>query len=97
MPKHVVKLNHAEIGKLLRAEGRYRGVRDELTRRMERVEAKAKADAPVETGAYRDSIHIEQDTTDRAVVRVVADVPHAHLVEANTGNLSRALDAAGGS
>jgi hypothetical protein len=31
------------------------------------------------------------------VVRVVADVPYAHVLEANYGILSRALDAAGGS
>lgn len=72
------------------------GVRADLTRRMAAVESAAKASAPVESGAYRDSIHIEQATTGRAVVRVVADVPYALLLEARTGNLARALDSAGG-
>lgn len=65
-------------------------------RRMQQVLAKAEASAPVDTGAYRDSLHIEHVTTDRAVVRVVAGTDHAWIVEARTGNLARALDAAGG-
>lgn len=72
------------------------GVRSELAHRMYPVEAAAKASAPIESGAYRASIHIEHHTTDRAVVRVVADVAYALAVEARTGNLARALDAAGG-
>lgn len=65
-----------------------------LTDKAQAVEAAAKSSAPVASGAYRDSIHIEQDTTDRAVTRVVSDAPHAFVVQANTGNLARALDAA---
>lgn len=72
------------------------GVRNDLTRRAEEVLIKAQADAPVETGAYRNSLHIEQATTDRAVVRVASDADHALDVESKTGNLARALDAAGG-
>lgn len=87
-----VKLNHGGMAALLRDPG----VRAELTRRMERSEQAAKESAPVESGEYRDSIHIEQDTTDRAAVRLVADSDHALVVEAKTGNLARALDAAGG-
>lgn len=66
-----------------------------LTDKAGAVESAAKSSAPVASGEYRDSIHLEQDTTDRAVVRVVASAPHAYVVEANTGNLARALDAAG--
>jgi hypothetical protein len=66
-------------------------VRDAVTQRAERVLAAAKAAAPVATGEYRDSLHIEQATTDRAVARVVAGTDHGAIVEANTGNLSRAL------
>jgi len=86
-----VRLNRAGMRELLRSDG----VRHELTRRMDGVESAAKASAPVDSGAYRDSIHVEQDTTDRAVVRVVADADHALVVESKTGNLARALDAAG--
>jgi len=88
------KMNHAEFGKMLRAEGRYAGIRVELTKRMERVLETAQADAPVKTGEYRAGLHIEQVTTDRAVVRVAGDTDHDWAVEANTGNLSRALDQA---
>lgn len=87
-----VTLNHAGVRALLNDEG----VRTELTRRAERVLAAAKASAPVESGEYRDNLHIEQATTDRAVTRVVGDTRHSLVVEAHTGNLARALDAAGG-
>jgi len=71
-------------------------IRAELTSHADRVVAAAKASAPVATGEYRDSIHRESATTDRAVERVVASAPHARVVEARTGNLARALNAAGG-
>lgn len=85
-----VKLNGRTVGELLKSDD----VRDDLTTRAERVLAKAKADAPVVTGNYRDGLAIVQDTTDRAAVRVVGTAPHSHLVEAKTGNLARSLDAA---
>lgn len=72
------------------------GVRADLTRRMGRVLSAAKEGAAVESGAHRDSMRLEQGTTDRAVVRVVADTDHSLLVEARTGNMARALDSAGG-
>lgn len=93
MGRAKVTMNRRGIERLLKSDK----IRDDLTNRAERVLDRAEADAPVVTGTYKESLHIEQDTTDRAVVRVVADAPHAHLVEADTGNLSRALDAAGGS
>lgn len=71
-------------------------VRASLTARAERVLAAAQASAPVVTGGYRDGLEIVQDSTDRVAVRVVGTTPHSHLVEADTGNLARALDAAGG-
>jgi hypothetical protein len=84
-----VKLNHRGMGELLKSAD----VRSALTKRAERVLAKAKADAPVATGAYRDGLHIDQATTDRAVVRVAGATDHDFIVEANTGNLARSLDA----
>lgn len=92
MARTKVVRNSAGIRELLNAPG----VRAELARHADRVEAAAKAGAPVESGAYRDSIHRESATTDRAVERVVADAPHALLVEARTGNLARALGGVGG-
>lgn len=71
--------------------------RAEMTEKAEKVLAEARANAPVDSGAYQASLTVEQATTDRAVARVVANVPYALDVEARTGNLARALDAAGGS
>ena len=67
----------------------------------EKVEQAAQSSAPVLTGAYQASIHME-DAPDGKGVVVVSDVttpsghPYAIYVEAATGNLTRALDAAGG-
>lgn len=89
-----VKMNSRGMSELLKSGD----VRDFVTERAQRVLSAAQSSAPVgATGDYKASLHIEQDTTDRAVVRVVADVPYARVVEANTGTLSRALDSAGGS
>lgn len=71
-----------------------RGIREHLMPIAERIADAARASAPVATGRYRDSIHVEASSTDRSVVRVVADAPHAMLVESRTGNLSRALGSA---
>lgn len=92
MARAQVKLNSPGMSSLLKDAG----VRKDLTARMERAEAVAVATAPFKTGAYKASIHLVQDTTDRAVVRLVASAPHSHLVQARTGHLAKALDAAGG-
>lgn len=85
-----VEVNGRGMGELLNSAD----VRADLTRRAERVLAAAKASAPVETGAYRDGLHVEQATTDRAVVRIAGSTDHDFYVEAATGNLARALDQA---
>lgn len=69
----------------------------DLERRMNRALAVARANAPVDSGDYRASLHLETVRhPSRPVVRVVSDLDYAMVVESNTGNLSRALDAAGG-
>ena len=92
MARRRVRLKSGGVEELLKSAG----VRDELTRHAEQVAVAARASAPVDTGAYRDSIRVEQATTDRAVVRVVAGVSYAMAIEAGTGNMARAADAAGG-
>lgn len=87
-----VKLNSRGMDDLLHDDG----VRDFLAGRAERVADQARRTAPVETGEYRESIHVETDVTDRVVARVVSDDDKSHWIESWTGNLSRALDAAGG-
>ena len=92
MPKPKVVLDHGGMRALLNDPG----VRAELHARAERVAAQARSTAPVDTGDYRDGIAVWDDTTDRAVVRVGSRDRKAPLVEAKTGNMARALDAAGG-
>lgn len=73
------------------------GVTAELVRRMTPALSTARANAPVATGAYRDSLHLEVVRhRDRTVVHLVSTVAYAMSVEAATGNLSRALDQSGG-
>lgn len=61
----------------------------------ERALAAAKANAPVDTGAYRNGLHIEhRDSRYRQVARVVGDDDKTLLIESKTGNLARALKAA---
>lgn len=88
-----VTLNHAGMAALLKSAE----VRAALTPRAEAVLAAAKADPHDDTGDYENSLHIQNDTTDRAVVRVVAGDWKGHILEAKYGILARALDAAGGS
>lgn len=82
------KLNSGGIQSYLDGGG---GVEAMLEAKAQEVLARAQASAPVASGAYRDSLHVETDHTDRMVKRVVADAPHAMVVEANTGNLARSL------
>lgn len=88
-----IELNRAGIREILKSPE----VAAELHRRAERVAAAARASAPVESGAYLAGIEVVDEVhKDRVVSRVYAKAPHSHLVEANTGNLARSLDAAGG-
>ena len=66
-----------------------------VKRPAERVAAAARASAPVDTGAYRDSIRVETKRQKRVVALVVADSEHALGVESRTGNLARALRSVG--
>lgn len=86
------KANPKYIPALLKSDRVVNGI---LMPRAQRVLGAAKANAPVVTGRYKDSLHIEVvEHPTRVVVQVVADAPHAHLVEADHGVLSRARDAA---
>lgn len=84
-----VKLNSGGMAALLKSAE----VRADLSSRAERVLAAAKADPHDDTHDYENGLHIEQDTTDRAVVRVVSGDWKGHIMEANYGVLARALDA----
>ena len=61
----------------------------------EKVLAAAKASAPVDTGDYRNSLHIEHHNAKyRRSARVVGDDDKTMLIEAKSGNLARAVKAA---
>jgi hypothetical protein len=85
-----VTINHAGMAALLKDPK----VRAMLTAKMQPVLAAAKADPHDDTGAYEAGLHIEQATTDRAVVRVVSGDWKGHILEARYGILAHALDAA---
>ncbi len=89
MARSRVDINRATLQRYL--DGEF-GVEEQLETEAAAVEARAKASAAVRSGAYRDSIHIETDRTDRMVKRVVSDVPYALVLEARDGTLARALD-----
>ena len=91
MARTKIVLVHSAIEAMLKEDG----VRALLVGPADRAAAAAKASAPVASGAYRDSIHRESATTDRAVELVVASAPHARVVESRTGNLARALGSVG--
>lgn len=71
-------------------------VRAMLRKRAEAVAARARASAPKASLDYVNSIGVEDATTDRAVVRVVARDWKSLIIESKTGNLVRALGAEGG-
>lgn len=86
-----VEMIPAGVAELLRSPG----VAAELHRCNEPVLDTARATAPVRTGAYRDGLQIEDVIEETAVSRVGSTVPYSIYVQAETGNLARALDAAG--
>jgi hypothetical protein len=91
MARTRVTINHRTIQSYLDGD---HGVRELLWSHAEPVLAAAQADPHDDSGDYERSLHIEEARTDRLVVRVVADVPYSHVVEANYGVLARALDRA---
>lgn len=89
MARTRITINHSEIQSYL--DGAH-GVEAMLESAAQSALSAAQSSAPVASGTYRDSLHIETDHTDRMVKRVASDVDYAMVVEANTGNLARALD-----
>lgn len=81
-----IKLNNDEIGRLLRGEGQYSGVKTDLLERAERIAAEAGDGNAVEEGGSRA----------RARYVVVTETEDAMLAEARDRNLTRAFDAGRG-
>jgi len=90
------EINSPGVQQLLQSDA----VRALIRPAAEAAATAARANVPVETGDLQNSIRIQERTTDRAVFDVVAggpSAPYAAVVEARTGFLNRALNAAGGS
>jgi len=65
-----------------------------IERKAQAVAERARASAPVDTGAYRDGITVRiKRARTRNVALVVAEDPKSMLIESETGNLARALNA----
>lgn len=86
-----VEVDQAAVEALLKSSA----INADMTRRGEKVLDEAARNAPVDTGAYKAGLHLEQDT-ETGGVRVAGNTDHDWYVEADTGNLARALDAAAG-
>lgn len=96
MARPRVILNDAGVRALLTSPG----VERELTARMTPVLAAARAAAPVDSGAYHDSLDIWTEVhtgrSRRIAVHVGSRAAHGLQVEGAHGVLSRAFDALGG-
>ena len=87
-----VTINVREIGQILASDQ----VRDPLHDVAEKMADRARASAPVASGAYRDDIDVEPDHWQRgaaqyAIERVVAHDSKSLAIESRTGNLKRAM------
>lgn len=80
-------LNHGEIRKFLKSDG----VVEALYNEAELILSEAQRLAPVDSGDYRNGLDMDEDVTDRAVVRVVASDPKSVLIESQRGVLARAI------
>lgn len=97
-----VRLSYSGIGKMIRSPEMER----EMRRRADKVAARARATAPVDSGEYKASFVVTSgrrggSKKDRAFGRVTNTAPHAIHVETGTSRtpahhtLRRALAAAG--
>ena len=69
------------------------GVRELLRGKAENVASALRADPHDDTGAFEAGVTIEEVHTDRLVLRVGSTDHKGHILEANYGLHSRALDA----
>lgn len=82
------KSNSAGWRRVLKSPGAQAATNTEA----EQVAARARASARVDTGAYRDGIHVEQDPTpNRARSVVLSSVNYDAYVEARDNTLGKAL------
>lgn len=94
MTRVSIKFHEAALQQLLRESS----VRADMNRRAGRVRDAARAAAPVETGEYKDKLHVERSTGAKGVevLTITAGTDHDIFVEARHGILAKAIDAAAG-
>lgn len=93
MPRTSVDFNKEFFDNVLKSPQVQKAVKD----KAEQALKAAQATAPVDTGAYRDSMSVEKrESRYRDVFRVEAKDPKSLLIESKTGNLARALKAVKG-
>lgn len=86
----MVKFNDKYFDELMNSAG----VNAMTSRAAEKTLAYAQSHAPVDTGAYRDGLRIEEvKHAHRTTCMVVGTDPKTLLVESKTGNLRKALKA----
>lgn len=85
-----VSLNHRGMRELLNSAE----VGDRLEAMMRPALSAAQADPHDRTGAYEAGLHLQRVHTDRVAVRLVSRDWKGHILEAEYGILSRALDQA---
>ena len=88
MARPRVRLDGRQVRKALTSNA----VVSQLDKKAQQILDDAKSRAPVQSGAYRDSLKVEHDVTDRSVVRVVADIEYGLAVEAQHAVLGVALN-----
>jgi hypothetical protein len=86
IPNPRIRLNRAEVRRLLRSEGDYAGVAADLEERAEAIAAAAGEGMEVETETGRNRVRVSVRTA----------TPEAARAEAETRALTRALDAGRG-
>lgn len=91
MAKTRITLNHSQIQSYLDGD---HGVRELLMTSAERVAQALRDDPHDDTGAFEEGVTIEEDHTDRLVLRVGSTDFKGAILEANYGLHSRALDSA---
>lgn len=85
-----IKFNDAFFDQILNSAG----VRALTRGAAEKALGVAKANAPVDTGAYRDGLQVEAvQRAHRTTFMMVGHDPKTMLVESKTGNLRKALKA----
>lgn len=84
----MVKFNDRYFDELMNSAG----VKAMTRRAAEKTLAYAQSHAPVDTGAYRDGLQIQEvKHAHRTTCMVVGTDPKTMLVESKTGNLAKAL------